>query len=105
MKIFSLYGINKATERSYFYKQNKECDEEIPFTLNKHLTDDQSNIYHGVHVSDGDGTVPLLSLGFMSVKGWKSVLFFLYFFFFFFFILSFIFLKFVQIIKIILSIY
>ena len=27
----------------------------------------------GVQLTEGDGTVPLLSLGYMCVKGWKDV--------------------------------
>jgi hypothetical protein len=30
-------------------------------------------VFAGVHMANGDGTVPLLSLGYMCVKGWKDV--------------------------------
>jgi phospholipid:diacylglycerol acyltransferase len=30
-------------------------------------------VRYGVEVADGDGTVPLMSLGYMCVKGWNDV--------------------------------
>jgi len=34
-------------------------------------TQPESNLYFGVRESDGDGTVPLISLGYMCTHGWK----------------------------------
>lgn len=74
MKIFSLYGIGKATERSYAYRTSEMIDcSSIPFRIAKALSNAEALVSSGVRMADGDGTVPLLSNGFMGVKGWKDV--------------------------------
>ena len=72
MKIYSLYGVGKATERSYLYRSAEGCDS-LPLRIAKNVSLESSLITSGVRMADGDGTVPLLSLGFMCVKGWKDV--------------------------------
>jgi phospholipid:diacylglycerol acyltransferase len=73
MKLFSLYGIGKATERSYAYKRDTNNCQSIPFRIAKTLNNAATLVSSGVRMCDGDGTVPLLSSGFMGVKGWKDV--------------------------------
>jgi len=98
MKIYCLYGIGKATERSYLYRDQQD-DPSRQYALSSPL-----NIYHnllgadsvwssrsrslsgvryaldtalgrnGVRYGDGDGSVPLVSLGYMCEGGWKSPL-------------------------------
>ncbi|KAL2399807.1 Phospholipid:diacylglycerol acyltransferase [Exophiala dermatitidis] len=80
MKIFCFYGIGKPTERAYFYKDN-----ENPLQGNVNITIDTSinspnkqlqdvgAVDHGVIMGEGDGTVNLLSTGYMCAKGWKKI--------------------------------
>ncbi|EXJ85703.1 phospholipid:diacylglycerol acyltransferase [Capronia coronata CBS 617.96] len=80
LKIFCFYGIGKATERAYFYKNN-----ENPFHGNVNISIDTSitspngrlqdagSVDHGVVFGEGDGTVNLLSTGYMCAKGWKKI--------------------------------
>ena len=86
LKIYCLYGVGLQTERAYFLKRNtvnvKETKEDgqrmcnnshfdPPLLLNTSVDDAQNNIVHGVKFSDGDGSVPLLSLGYLCVDAWK----------------------------------
>ncbi|CAG8725284.1 3101_t:CDS:2, partial [Racocetra persica] len=86
MKIYCLYGWGKDTERSYYYSHdftdsNESSSEDTYKFLNSLFIDSSFNSDHdpniksGVHNGEGDGTVPLLSLGFMCTKGWKNPLY------------------------------
>ncbi|KAF2863037.1 Phospholipid:diacylglycerol acyltransferase [Piedraia hortae CBS 480.64] len=74
MKIFCFYGIGKPTERSYYYRPDTE-----PFTeksspkimIDTSVTTTDGFVDRGVVTGDGDGTVNLLSSGYMCNKGWK----------------------------------
>ena len=89
LKMYCLYGTGIPTERSYFYElscdkisaskevdADKTCTEstsnvnppESPFYIDVATKSDVQNITSGVRFSDGDGSVPLLSLGFMCRK-------------------------------------
>lgn len=57
MKIYCIYGVNNPTERGYVYQENLNDEENKP-SLN--LTIDYS-AKTPVFLTDGDGTVPLLS--------------------------------------------
>jgi phospholipid:diacylglycerol acyltransferase len=60
--------VGKPTERSYFYREDRD-----PFSkLNVSIDTTVSNggVDHGVVMGEGDGTVGLLSLGYMCAKGW-----------------------------------
>ncbi|KNC99428.1 uncharacterized protein SPPG_05669 [Spizellomyces punctatus DAOM BR117] len=99
-KIYCLYGTGRKSERKYFYnvepKTNKsskndeskkngdngkytpdnrddeeEANEELDFHVDTTYSQEEANIYSGVQLTDGDGTVPLISLGYMCAKGWK----------------------------------
>lgn len=65
LKIYSLYGTGKETERGYHYliTKNKE------FKLNTKINN--RNTRNGVILCDGDGTVPVFSCGYMPFRGWK----------------------------------
>lgn len=70
LKIYCFYGIGKETERAYYYK-----DDADPFTRNNVTIDTgyssgSENVDHGVVLGEGDGTVNLLSTGYMCAKGW-----------------------------------
>jgi len=71
MTIYNLYGIAKITERRYFYRVNPDPSERafVPFVVDKRAHAPEKGISHGVGYSDGDGTVPLLSLGYMCGEG------------------------------------
>ena len=75
LKIYCFYGIGKPTERSYFYREDQD-----PLSLNVTMDtgftfntggEGATVVDHGVILGEGDGTVPLLSNGYMCAKGWK----------------------------------
>jgi phospholipid:diacylglycerol acyltransferase len=97
MKLYCLYGVGVPTERSYHYKldcgkvisnqstcslgvhdnsDDRQCinstdlDEppEWPAGIDTSAYDEQKDLQYGVRFSDGDGTVPLISLGYMCQK-------------------------------------
>jgi phospholipid:diacylglycerol acyltransferase len=81
MKFFCLYGIGKPVERAYAYHPNsmekeeqvynKNGDSIVPYMLDT-TQNDPPWISLGIRYVDGDGTVPLISLGFMCAKGWRK---------------------------------
>ncbi|KAF9419747.1 hypothetical protein BGZ94_009318 [Podila epigama] len=91
MKIYCLYGVGKPTERSYSYNRMSDLtppildqrpdnvSDESASTPNIYIDtavhDDKLGISYGIHQGDGDGTVPLLSTGYMCVEGWNKKLY------------------------------
>lgn len=102
MRIVSLYGVGKPTERSYYYEEgpfekedtqvegrfaqcydsgcvNETEKNPLGFPLSRsywidstvHSEKSSPKIRSGCKMGEGDGTVSLLSLGSMSVEGWK----------------------------------
>jgi phospholipid:diacylglycerol acyltransferase len=85
MKVYCLYGVGLDTERSYFYKRNtgdtaadsqssvftSAQGADTPFILDTSVQDPENGITHGVKYSDGDASVPLLSLGYMCADAWR----------------------------------
>jgi len=80
MKIYCFYGIGKTTERSYYYKENEfsikgyiniSIDTSVN-TPNGRLQE-LGSIDHGVAFGEGDGTVNLVSNGYMCAKGWRHI--------------------------------
>ncbi|KAM3072060.1 phospholipid:diacylglycerol acyltransferase [Clarireedia jacksonii] len=69
LKIYCFYGIGKPTERSYYYRHSDNPLSKLNITIDTGLT--QANIDHGVILGEGDGTVNLLSIGYMCNRGWK----------------------------------
>ncbi|KAI1458547.1 LACT-domain-containing protein [Annulohypoxylon moriforme] len=69
LKVYCFYGVGKPTERSYYYRTP-----EFPGLTNLNVTIDTGlivdDIDHGVIMGEGDGTVNLLSTGYMCSKGW-----------------------------------
>ncbi|KAI1007715.1 Phospholipid:diacylglycerol acyltransferase [Podosphaera aphanis] len=68
LKIYCFYGIGKPTERSYFYHPS-EPSSSLRIKIDTSLTMDK--VDHGVILGEGDGTVNLISNGYMCNKGWK----------------------------------
>jgi phospholipid:diacylglycerol acyltransferase len=69
MKIYCFYGIGKPTERSYFYREDPDLSSKLNITIDTRVSND--HVDRGVVMGEGDGTVSLLSLGYMCAKGWR----------------------------------
>lgn len=69
LTIYCLYGVGKETEYGYVYKNTN--DSSLPYIINNTINIFEKNLVNGVQLGNGDGTVPLISLGFMCAKGWK----------------------------------
>ncbi|KAA8523292.1 hypothetical protein F0562_009715 [Nyssa sinensis] len=74
MEIFSLYGVGIPTERAYVYKLSPAAGCSIPFQIDTSADGGLgcTCLKDGVFSVDGDETVPVLSAGFMSAKGWRG---------------------------------
>ncbi|DAZ95098.1 TPA: hypothetical protein N0F65_001700 [Lagenidium giganteum] len=78
-KIFCLYGVGKPVERGYVYRTNPTAAEVkmddnkpvVPYLLNTDYHD-LPWVKAGIRYTEGDGTVPLMSLGFMCARGWRE---------------------------------
>jgi phospholipid:diacylglycerol acyltransferase len=69
MKIYCFYGVGKPTERSYFYREESDPSSKLNITIDTTVTN--GKVDRGVVMGEGDGTVSLMSLGYMCAKGWK----------------------------------
>ncbi|ELA46669.1 hypothetical protein VCUG_01819 [Vavraia culicis subsp. floridensis] len=74
MTIYSFYGIDSETEGGYCYKTAGQTlnNRGIPYFIDRDAYDEDMRCRKGVFVVNGDGTVPLISLGYMGRKGWKN---------------------------------
>ena len=85
MKIYCMYGIGHDTERGYVYrarsaeetsKFTKESVDPrelvLPMSIDVQEEDKRNGLYKGIHHSDGDATVPLLSLSYMCTHAWRN---------------------------------
>lgn len=78
MKIYCLYGVGIPTERAYHYQEwksdieDQELDTPHPSAvLDVNYKDEELNTTYGTRYADGDGSVPLLSLGYMCADAWR----------------------------------
>lgn len=71
LKIYCFYGIGKETERAYFYRPDFDPNTPTNVTIDTAYSDGANTIDRGVRMGEGDGTVGLLSAGYMCSKGWK----------------------------------
>ena len=76
LKVYCFYGIGKDTERAYYYRRDDEPFSGLNVTLDTDFNAAEGQIHdgvvdHGVVMGEGDGTVNLLSSGYMCAKGWK----------------------------------
>ena len=69
MKLYCFYGVGKSTERSYFYREDQDPLSKLNVTID--TSHSMGTVDHGVVPGEGDGTVPLLSNGYMCAKGWR----------------------------------
>jgi len=76
-KLYSLYGVGLSTERAYYYRtlnaSAESYDPTTPTVIHPLHNNPAFNISNGVLRGDGDGTVPLTSLGFMGAHGWTAL--------------------------------
>lgn len=82
MKIYCLYGVGIETERAYFYRRlaplqsnnnnNNNDEHNFPFVLDGTMNDPENHIHFGSKSSDGDVSVPLISLGYLCANKWKT---------------------------------
>ena len=68
LKIYCFYGVGKDTERSYFYREENNPMTKIDVTIDTTVT--HEDIHNGIIMGEGDGTVNLMSTGYMCAKGW-----------------------------------
>lgn len=83
MKIYCFYGVGKPTERAYFYKESQSpsvadrtasMNVSIDTGLSSPYTDGSApQIANGVIFGEGDGTVNLISTGYMCASGWRDI--------------------------------
>lgn len=81
LKIYCFYGIGKETERAYYYRSDDDPLSGLNVTLDTGYSSVSAGeptggggyggVDHGVVMGEGDGTVNLLSSGYMCAKGWK----------------------------------
>ena len=71
-KILCMYGVGRPSERAYHFMTKAETPDK-PERLMKSMTEEgeEAALKFGVVSSDGDGTVPLLSLGYLCARGWN----------------------------------
>lgn len=69
LKIYCFYGIGKPTERAYYYKLGDDPLVKTNVTIDTGYSKGKTD--RGVVMGEGDGTVNLLSAGYMCAKGWK----------------------------------
>lgn len=69
LKIYCFYGVGKPTERSYWYREDRDPTSKLNVTIDTTFTN--GGIDRGVVMGEGDGTVPLMSNGYMCAKGWR----------------------------------
>lgn len=88
MKMYCVYGVDKPVERSYLYlkqqdeekvKETQEADEAtreegvpLQWAIATEISNSTTFLDSGVRKGNGDGTVPLISLGVHCRKGWRG---------------------------------
>jgi phospholipid:diacylglycerol acyltransferase len=71
LKIYCFYGVGKPTERAYIYRPETDPLSKLNVTIDTSYTSTDGTVDRGVLMGEGDGTVNLLSMGYMCSKGWK----------------------------------
>lgn len=68
LKVFCLYGVGKSTERAYHYVKRDNADR--PYAIDVSVT--SQGVDKGVALTDGDGSIPLMSLGYVCAEAWRD---------------------------------
>lgn len=72
MSIYCMYGVGLPTERMFYYHpHDNKNNSGVPFAMDEPKDDEAESIMYGIKMTNGDGSVPLLSLGYMCAEGWK----------------------------------
>ena len=82
LKIYCMYGVGLRTERAYSYTEPELGDEMGRIDYKAHSGSDDASyamgavesarMDYGLSTVDGDGTVPLLSLGYLCKGAWRE---------------------------------
>ena len=74
MKIWCVYGVGIPTETGYHYaSQTSNLTDNNGMKIVKDLHVENGKVVNGVMLEDGDGTVPLESLGTICAHAWQNV--------------------------------
>ena len=76
LRIYCVYGHGIPTERSYYYRRGKmsgssDTEVEPPIVMANQVDMEDINTTRGVRYSDGDGSIPLLSMGYLCADAWQ----------------------------------
>lgn len=72
LKVYCFYGVGKPTERAYYYRAPDQPElTNLNITIDTAHTSVNGEVDHGVVMGEGDGTVNILSTGYMCNRGWK----------------------------------
>ena len=73
LQIFCAYGVGKPTERAYHYvRRSGPASAERPYALDVKATRNAEDVDKGVALTDGDGSIPLVSLGYVCAEAWRA---------------------------------
>jgi phospholipid:diacylglycerol acyltransferase len=82
VRMYCFYGTGIETERAFYYKRNREeqsasdpdkappSESEPPAVLDPDVMSEDQHVSYGIRFSDGDGSVPILSLGYICADAW-----------------------------------
>ena len=72
LQIFCMYGVGKPTERAYHYVRRRgSVSADRPYALDVAATKHAEDVVGGVALTDGDGSIPLVSLGLVCADAWR----------------------------------
>mmetsp|Transcript_38027 Transcript_38027/g.92531 ORF Transcript_38027/g.92531 Transcript_38027/m.92531 type:complete len:649 (+) Transcript_38027:242-2188(+) len=73
MNVYCMYGVGLPTERMFYYQRHGDTDDDVAFSFVQNIADDPSeSVQIAVKMANGDGSVPLLSLGYTCAELWKE---------------------------------
>lgn len=76
LKIYCMYGSGLDTERAYFYRRNTDASSqnetmEPPIVMDTNIQASETDVKFGVRMTNGDGSVPIVSLGYLCANAWQ----------------------------------
>jgi len=69
LKIYCMYGVGKDTERGYYYHTETDSFSKLNISVDTSYSTPDGHVDRGVVMGEGDGTVNLISMGYMCTKG------------------------------------